>query len=80
MWQELLNRVGTFLILIGVGSLVLFIASAGTGAANFDYLFWSMLTFIIGVFLHRRKPPAAPSKRFQVLKRLKRPRGGRREQ
>jgi len=80
MWQEFINRVGTFLMLIGVGILVLFIASASAGTANFDYLFWSMLTSIIGFFLRRRGPPAAPSERFRMLKGLKRPRRGRREQ
>ena len=60
MWQEFLNRVGTFLMLIGVGILVLFVASAGAGPANFDYLFWSLLACIVGFFLRRRSPPTPP--------------------
>jgi hypothetical protein len=80
MLQEFVHRVGTFTMLIGVGILVLFIASASAGSPNFDYLFWSMLAGIIGLFLRQRRPPAAPSERFRLLKGLKRPRRGRRDQ
>ena len=79
MWQEFLNRIGAFLMLIGVGILVLFVASVGAGPANFDYLFWSLLACIVGFFLRRRSPPAAPPERFRMLRGLKRPRRGRRE-
>jgi hypothetical protein len=80
MWKEFINRVGLFLMLIGVGILVLFIASANSDAPNFDYLFWCMLALILGFFLRRRGPPAAPSDRFRILKGFQRPRRGRKEQ
>jgi hypothetical protein len=80
MWQELTTRIGTFLMLMGAGILVLFVASTSSGAPNFDYLFWSMLACIIGFFVRRRSAPATPSNRFRLLKGLKRPRRGRREQ
>jgi hypothetical protein len=79
MLQEFVNRVGTFLMLIGAGILILFIASTSSGAANFDYLFWSMLACIIGFFLRRRRTPAAPSDRFRLLKGLRRPHRGHKE-
>ena len=80
MWQEFLNRIGAFLMLIGVGIAVLFVASTGAGPANFDYLFWALLSCIVGFFLHRRSPPAAPSARFRMLKGIRRPGRGRKEQ
>ena len=80
MWQEFIDRVGSFLMLIGVGILVLFIASAGSGAANFDYLFWCMLASILGFFLRRRRPPVPRSERFRILRGLHGSRRGRKEQ
>lgn len=74
MFQEFLSRVGLFLVLIGVGILVLFIASASSGAANYDYLFWCMLTVIMGLFLRAKQPPPPPSDRFRLIKGLQRPR------
>jgi hypothetical protein len=79
MWQEFVHRVGTFVMLIGVGILVLFIASSSAGAANVDYLFWSMLACVFGFFLRRRSPPAAASGRLRVLKAVRRPGRGRKE-
>jgi len=71
MFREFLTRVGTFFILLGVGILVLFIASDSAGAANFDYLFWAMLAIIIGFFLHRNREPSPPADRFGVLRRFR---------
>ncbi|HET6846214.1 MAG TPA: hypothetical protein VFH29_05230 [Anaerolineales bacterium] len=76
----MVHRVGLFLILIGIGILVLFIASASEGVANYDYLFWCMLACIMGFFLRRRQPPAPPSDRFRLIRGLRRPRRGRKEQ
>jgi hypothetical protein len=79
MLPEFLTRVGTFLILIGIGIFVLFIASDSTGAANFDYLFWAVLSVIIGYFLRRRREVSSDVGRFSVLRRFRRPARGRKE-
>jgi hypothetical protein len=79
MLHEFLTRIGTFFILIGVGLLVLFIASGSSGAANYDYLFWAMLSVIVGFFLRRRREPPAPTDRFSVLRRFRGPGRGRKE-
>jgi membrane protein implicated in regulation of membrane protease activity len=76
MLHEFLTRLGTFFILLGVGILVLFVASSGAGAANFDYLFWAMVSVIVGFFLRRRREAPAGSERFSLLRRS---RGGQRE-
>ena len=60
-------RTGTFFIVIGVGVLILFIASDYANQPNFDYLFWAVLSITIGILLRRRKPPPPPSGRFSML-------------
>ena len=79
MLHEFLTRVGTFFILIGIGILVLFVASNSSGAANFDYLFWAMMSVIVGFFLRRRREPSGPSDRFSALRRLRGPGRDRKE-
>jgi MYXO-CTERM domain-containing protein len=71
MLNEFIIRIGTFCILIGVGTLILFIASDSAGSANFDYLFWALLAMIVGFFLRRRREPPPDSGRFNFLKRFR---------
>lgn len=71
MFNELIVRVGTFSILLGVGILMLFIASDGSGRTNFDFLFWAVLSITLGILLRRQKEPAPPSERFALLRRLR---------
>lgn len=68
MLNEFLIRIGTFCILIGIGIVMLFIASDAAGKANFDYLFWAVLALTLGVLLRRRKAPPPPSGRFAALR------------
>ncbi len=79
MLREFISRVGIFLILIGLGVLILFIASSGAGAANFDYLFWAMLALIGGFLLRGRREPPPSRERFSVLRRLRGPTRNRKE-
>jgi hypothetical protein len=71
MINEFVVRMGTFFILIGIGILILFLASEYAGQANFDYLFWAVLCVTLGIMLRRRKPPAPPSGRFGALRRFR---------
>ncbi len=68
-FREFIVRIGTFLILIGIGMLVLFIASDYASQSNFDYLFWAILAVTVGVLLRRLKAPPPPSARFESLRR-----------
>jgi membrane protein implicated in regulation of membrane protease activity len=72
MLLEFLTRIGTFFILIGIGIFILFIASNSAGAANFDYLFWAVLSVIVGFFLRRRHEPSSPAERFSVMRKFRR--------
>lgn len=69
MFNEFIIRVGTFLVLVGIGMLILFVASNSANQANFDYLFWAVLAVTVGLMLRRRKAPAPPSGRFESLRR-----------
>ncbi len=69
MFKEFLIRIGSFLILIGIGMVILFIASANASQSNFDYLFWAVLAVTVGILLRRRKEPPPPSGRFESLRR-----------
>ncbi len=71
MFNEFLIRIGTFLLLIGIGVFILFVASDMGGKTNFDYLFWSVLAVTIGFMLRRRKAPPPPSGRFGYVRRLR---------
>ena len=74
MVNEFMVRIGTFFILIGVGIFILFVATDYANQANFDYLFWAVLSITIGIMLRRRKPSSPPSGRFSYLRKM---RGGR---
>jgi MYXO-CTERM domain-containing protein len=79
MLSEFISRIGTFLILLGAGILILFIASQGAGSANFDYLFWALLAIIVGFFIRRRRETGTPAERFSLLRRLRDKNRGRKE-
>jgi membrane protein implicated in regulation of membrane protease activity len=71
MIKELLIRVGTFFMVIGVGIFILFVASDYAGATNFDYLFVAIFSFVVGMLLRRRKPAPPPSGRFAYIRRMR---------
>ncbi len=79
MLGEFVSRIGLFLILLGTGILILFIASEGSGSANFDYLFWALLAMIVGFFIRRRRESGPPPDRFSLLRRLRTKNRGRKE-
>ncbi len=69
MFKEFIIRIGTFLILVGIGMLILFVASNSANQPNFDYLFWAVLAVTVGLMLRRRKAPPPRSNRFESLRR-----------
>jgi hypothetical protein len=71
MLAEFVVRIGTFCIVLGVGILILFLASDYAGNANFDYLFWAVLCVTVGILLRRRRPAPPPSERFAAFRRFR---------
>jgi hypothetical protein len=71
MFNELIIRIGTFLMVIGVGIFILFVASDYAGAPDFDYLFGAIFLVVAGILLRRRKPAPPPSGRFAYFRKMR---------
>jgi len=67
--EPLIVRVGTFFLVLGVGSFILFVASDLAQKADFDYLFIAMILIAIGWGFRRRKAPPPPAGRFSMFRR-----------
>ncbi len=61
-------RVGTFFFLVGIGLMVVFAGSWTDGKADAGYLVASLIAFVFGFYLRRRKGPPPPSARFSGLR------------
>jgi flagellar biosynthesis component FlhA len=70
--SSIVHRLGTFVTVLGLGVLFLFVLSELAQLPDFDLLFLSMLLFGAGWLLRRRRPPPAPSGRFSMLRRRRR--------
>ena len=69
--KEILHRIGTFFLLVGIGVLVLFMASEAQGKITLDYFCSSLLFILIGLFFRGQyKKPAPSSGRFSLVRRL----------
>lgn len=70
--KEILYRIGTFFLLIGLGLLVFFMMSEAEEQPLFDFFCWSMVLLIVGfLFRAQYKKPVKSSGRFSILNRLK---------
>jgi uncharacterized membrane protein SirB2 len=61
-------RIGTFLILVGIGLLLVFIGSYLATTPYFGYLFSSLVVLALGVLLRRRATPRQSPGRFRVVR------------
>jgi hypothetical protein len=70
--KEIIYRVGTFFLLLGLGLLVLFMMSEAEKQPMFSYFCWSMVLLIVGfLFRAQYKKAITPSGRFRIFKRLR---------
>lgn len=70
--KEILFRIGTFFLLIGLGLLVFFMMSEAEQKPVFSYFCSSMILLIVGfLFRAQYKKAITPSGRFSIFKRLK---------
>ena len=65
--MDMLPRIGTFFILIGLGLLTLFVVSAMGNEINVIYLLSSMAALFLGYFFRRRAQPGE-SGRFGTIR------------
>lgn len=72
-YPELIYRVGTFFLLVGVGLVILFILSDAVRQTVFNYLCWGAILLTVGFVFRAQYKRAVPSSgRFSLLRRFKR--------
>ena len=70
-YRELIYRVGTFFLLVGIGLVVLFILSEAARQAALGYFCSGAIFLIIGfMFRAQYKRAVSPSGRFRLIKWL----------
>jgi len=69
--SDLVPRIGTFLNLLGVFSLIFFLASDFAEKTDFDWLFIGMVLLGIGFIFRRRSPPPTPADRFSMIRKMR---------
>ena len=68
-YRELIFRVGTFFLLVGIGMIVLFLLSEAAGQASFEYFCLASVLLVVGfMFRAQYKRSIQPSGRFRILK------------
>lgn len=70
-YTELIYRVGTFFLLVGIGMVVIFILSEAAQKTSFSYFCWGTILLVIGFMCRSQYKRSIPSSgRFSILKRL----------
>jgi hypothetical protein len=69
--REIVHRIGTFFLLVGIGLIAFFVLSEAAQQVTFNYLCWGLILLILGlIFRAQYKKSVAPSGRFSLVKRL----------
>ena len=69
--REVVHRIGTFFIIVGIGLLAFFLLSEAARHVAFEYFCWSVLLLVTGFFFRGRfKRTVTPSGRFSLVRRL----------
>jgi len=69
--SEFVPRIGTFLIILGIFSLIFFLASDFAKSPEFDWLFIGMVLMGIGFLFRRRAAPPPPTGRFGMVRKMR---------
>ena len=69
--KEVLHRIGTFFIIVGIGLFAFFLLSEAARQVAFEYFCWSVILLVIGfVFRGQFKKQVTPSGRFSLVRKL----------
>jgi hypothetical protein len=69
--SDLVPRIGTFMLLLGIFSIIFFLASDFARQPDFDWLFIGMVLLGIGFVFRRRAPPPSPAGRFSMIRKMR---------
>ena len=69
--EELVPRVGTFFVILGIFALIFFLASDFSKQPDFDWLFIGMVLLGIGFIFRRRAAPPPPAGRFGAIRKMR---------
>jgi uncharacterized membrane protein YccC len=69
--REIVHRIGTFFLLVGIGLVVFFVLSEAAQQVTFNYLCWGLILLVLGfIFRGQYKRSVTPSGRFSLVRRL----------
>jgi hypothetical protein len=69
--REIIHRIGTFFILVGIMLIGFFVLSESVAQATLEYFCGGILLLVFGfIFRGQFKRSAAPSGRFSIVRRL----------
>jgi hypothetical protein len=69
--EEFVPRIGTFLTILGIFALILFLASDFANNPEFDWFFIGLVLMGLGFILRRRAAPPSSSGRFSLIRKLR---------
>lgn len=69
--DNIIPRIGTFFIVMGLGFIILFVASDLAKSTLFDLFFVGVLLGGIGLYLRRKITPAPSSGRFETWRSIR---------
>ncbi len=67
--KDLIPRIGTFFILVGLGLMALFVGSEFGKEPNFNFFFLSLAALFFGYLFRRKVAPPPASGRFAALRK-----------
>ena len=70
--KNIVPRIGTFFVVIGLGFVLLFVISDIAKTVYFDYLFLGLLLSGLGIYLRRNAEKPPPSGRFTGWRKMRR--------
>jgi hypothetical protein len=69
--KEIIPRIGTFFLVMGIGFILLFVASDLAETVYFDLFFIGLFLTGFGIFLRRKADPPPSSGRFETWRKLR---------
>jgi len=69
--KDIIPRIGTFLWMLGIALIALFIASDYSQDIEFLYLVFGLPSIILAILFRRKANPQPPSDRFSIFRKIK---------